>query len=98
MTDGRPYDAYGKLEDPMGVLSVALAQWEERDESKPQPHVRQAANKAMDAIDGMLRDLHAMRARLVGEIRHSDDEAMRRAEALLTEYSQREASTCQDSS
>jgi hypothetical protein len=79
----QPYDVYAKLEDPMGVLSVALVQWEDRDDSTPQPHVRQAANTAMDAIDGMLASLHAMRARLAGEIRASDDAAAARADALL---------------
>jgi len=37
----------------------------------------------MDAIDGMLADLHAMRARLVGEIRASDDATAARADAML---------------
>ena len=55
----------------MGVLSIALGQWETRDDSKPQPEVRRAANTAMDAIDTMLAALHAMRSRLVGEIRAS---------------------------
>ena len=35
----QPYDVYAKLEDPMGVLGVALAQWETRDDSKAQPEV-----------------------------------------------------------
>jgi hypothetical protein len=83
--DRQPYDVYAKLEDPMGVLSVALVQWEGRDDTKPQAEVRRAASTACDAIDGMLRDLHAMRARLVSEVRKSDDEAMRRSEALLAE-------------
>ena len=79
----QPYDVYARLEDPMGVLSVALGQWEDRDDTKAQPEVRRAANTAMDAIDGMLRDLHAMRSRLVGEIRDSDDAAAARADAML---------------
>jgi len=66
-----------------GVLAIALAQWMARDDSKPDPDARQAANTAMDAIDGMLRELHALRSRLVGEIRVSDDETMRRAGELL---------------
>jgi len=40
---GQPYDVYARLEDPVGVLAIALAQWETRDDSKPQPEVRQAA-------------------------------------------------------
>ena len=78
-----PYDVYAKLEDPTGVLAVALGQWEDRDDSKAQPEVRRAANTAMDAIDGMLRDLHAMRSRLVGEIRQADDATAARVDALL---------------
>ena len=79
----QPYDVYAKLEDPMGVLSVALGQWEQRDEAKPQPEVRRAANEAMDTIDAMLRELHAMRSRLVREIRASDDANAARVDAML---------------
>ena len=88
MTDatGRtPWDVHAKLEDPVGVLAVALAQWETRDGTRPQPEVRRAANTAMDAIDSMLRDLHAMRSRLVGEIRADDEATGRRADALLAD-------------
>jgi len=81
----QPYDVYAKLEDPMGVLSIALGQWEDRDDTRAQPEVRRAANKAMDAIDGMLRDLYAMRSRLTGEIRQADDASAARADALLAE-------------
>jgi hypothetical protein len=78
-----PYDVYGKLEDPMGVLGVALAQWEIRDDGQPQPEIRRAASTAVDAIDAMLRDLQLMRSRLVSEIRVSDDAAAARADELL---------------
>lgn len=80
----QPYDVYAKLEDPMGVLSIALGQWEDGDDAKPQPEVRQAANTAMDAIDVMVRELYRMRSRLVGEIRASDDAtaALRGAETV----------------
>jgi hypothetical protein len=77
------YDVYGKLEDPMGVLGVALAQWETRDDGQPQPEIRRAASTAVDAIDAMLRDLQLMRSRLVSEIRVSDDAAAARADELL---------------
>jgi hypothetical protein len=81
--DRQPYDVYARLEDPVGVLSVALAQWETRDDTKPQPEVRQAANTAMTEIDRMLGELHAMRSRLTGEIRVSDDAAAARVDAML---------------
>lgn len=78
-----PYDVHAKLEDPMGVLGVALATWETRDGSQPQPEVRRAASTAMDAIDEMLRALYLMRGRLVSEIRAADDAAAARPGALL---------------
>ena len=53
----QPYDVHSRLEDPMGVLSIALGQWEDRDDSKAQPEVRRAANTAMDAIDAHKRKL-----------------------------------------
>jgi len=81
----KSYDVYGKLEDPLGVLSVNLAVWEVRDPaaSIPQPEIRTAANKAMDSIDIMLRELYAMRLRLIDEMRQHDDLAMIRTEELL---------------
>ncbi len=79
----QPYDVHARLEDPMGVLAIALGQWEDRDETRPQPEVRQAANKAMDEIDLMLRELHAMRSRLVGEVRAADDATAARVDELL---------------
>jgi hypothetical protein len=79
-----PYDVYARLEDPLGVLAVALAHWGARDDARPQPEVRQAANTAMDAIDTMLAELHQMRARLVGEIRQADDATAARVDAMLT--------------
>ena len=78
-----PYDVHARLEDPMGVLAIALGQWEARDDTRAQPEVRQAASTAMDELDRMLRELHAMRARLVGEIRASDDATAARVDAML---------------
>jgi hypothetical protein len=78
-------DASGRLDGHLGVLGVALAQWMARDDTRPQPELRQAANTAMDAIDGMLAELHALRSRLVSEIRASDDLAAERADALLAQ-------------
>jgi hypothetical protein len=78
-----PYDVYARLEDPMGLLSIALGRWGDRDDTKPQPEVREAANSAMTEIDRMLGALHAMRARLVGEIRVSDAATAARVDELL---------------
>lgn len=76
-------DFTGRLDERNGVLGVALAQWMARDDSKAEPAVRQAVNTAMDEIDAMLGELRTLRARLVSEIRESDDIAAARADALL---------------
>ena len=76
-------DFAGRLDGHNGVLGVALAQWMARDDSKAEPAVRQAANTAMGETDAMLAELHALRARLTGEIRASDDQAAARADELL---------------
>jgi hypothetical protein len=78
-------DYTGRLGDDghVGVLGVALAQWAARDDTRPEPEVRQAANTAMDAIDAMLAELYELRSRLVTEIRVSDDATAARVDALL---------------
>jgi hypothetical protein len=78
-------DFPGRLGDEghNGVLAVALARWAARDDGEADPAARQAANTAMDAVDAMLRELHELRARLVSEIRASDDAAAARADQLL---------------
>ncbi len=82
-------DFTGRLGEHNGVLGVALAQWMARDDSRAEPDVRRAANTAMDEIDAMLAALHALRARLVSEIRSSDDATAARVDALLGEASKR---------
>jgi hypothetical protein len=64
-------------------LEAALALWATHDDTKAQPGVRQAANDAVDAIDGALRELHGLRSQLVSEIRTADDATMARTEELL---------------
>ena len=82
-TDRIPYDVYGRLGIPLGVLAADLGHWEGRDDTRAQPHVRRAANEAVDIMDAMLGVLHAMRRRLVSEMRESDDAAMRRSAEVL---------------
>lgn len=78
-------DATGRLGDEgyNGVLGVALAQWMARDDGQADADARRAANTAMDMIDAALAELHLLRARLVGEIRASDDQAAARVDAML---------------
>jgi hypothetical protein len=87
MDDHGPQDAYdgplSALRNNVEDLAVALAIWQARDDTKPDAHARSAANDAMDAIDGALDELHALRRSLVSEIRASDDATAARVDALL---------------
>ena len=76
-------DFTSRLDHRNGVLGVALAQWMARDDTRPDPDVRRAANTAMGAIDAMIAELHQLRARLAGEIRDGDDASAARADKLL---------------
>jgi hypothetical protein len=78
-------DVTGRLGDEghAGVLGFALAQWAARDDTKADPQARRAANTAMDETDAMIAALHALRARLVSEIRDADDATAARVDALL---------------
>ena len=67
----------------IGVLGVALAEWAARSEDRPDADARRAANRAMDAIDAALAGLYELRARLVTEIRASDDATAARVDDLL---------------
>jgi hypothetical protein len=67
----------------VGDLGTALALWGTRDDARPCPEARRAANAAMDAIDGALGELHALRLLLLSEIRASDNAAAARVDELL---------------
>ncbi len=71
------------LRENVGTLAVALARWAYRDDSTAQPGVRQAANTAIEALDAALAEAHRIRARLVDQIRRSDDATQRRVDQLL---------------
>ena len=74
MTDDRiPWDVSARLGEPLNDLARSLELWQDRDDTKTQPHVRRAASKAVDAMGTMLREFHLMRARLISGIRASDD-------------------------
>jgi hypothetical protein len=75
--------ALSALRDHVEDLAVALAVWESRDDARPQPEARRAANDAMAAVDGAIRELYGLRAGLTGEIRAADDAAMARSAELL---------------
>jgi hypothetical protein len=73
------------VEDLVGWLAI----WEARTE--PHGHVRRCASDAVDAIDAALAELHSIRARLIGEIRVSDDASAERTDALLRQLRDRDA-------
>jgi len=71
------------LQSHVDRLTDALCVWDGRDDTKPQSGVRAAANVAVDSIDALLRELHAMRQDLITDIRRSDDAHDARVDALL---------------
>jgi hypothetical protein len=79
-----------RLDSLLDELGTSWAVWGQRDDEKPQPDVRLAASAAVRSIDGLLAELHQMRARLVSEIRVSDKAADARADALLAALSDAE--------
>jgi hypothetical protein len=75
--------ALSALRGHVSELETALALWATLDDTKPQPGVRQAANDAVDAVDGALRELHGIRSQLISEVRAADDATMARTGELL---------------
>jgi hypothetical protein len=71
------------LDAQLAVLGLALAAWNQREDTRPQPEIRMAANTAMAAIDDQLATLHKLRQQLLTEIRKSDDATAARVDALL---------------
>lgn len=69
------------------TLGRALETWGKRDDDTPGSSLRarRAANTAVDAIDSMHKDLYALRARLLAEMRQHDDAAMVRTDKLLAD-------------
>ena len=74
------WNVRARLQDPLGTLATALGQWQD---GRPPPFARRAASTAVDQIDLMLGELHQMRARLISEIRASDDAHAARVDAML---------------
>ena len=64
-------------------LGAWLAIWGARDDGRPGAHARRCASDAVDTIDAALRELHAIRSRLTGEIRTADDASAVRVDAML---------------
>lgn len=78
-----------ELRQHVETLAVALSWWSTRDDSKPQPEVREYANLAVSTVDSLSRLLSQTRSRLLGEMRQSDEAGMRRTEKLLAQFERR---------
>jgi hypothetical protein len=64
----------------LATLTDALATWDTRATNRD---ARPAANQAVDAIDLMVRELHATRERVVDQARVYDDATADRVDAML---------------
>jgi hypothetical protein len=62
-------DALSALRNHVDGPGALLAIWEAKAQDRPDAHIRRCANRAMDIIDAMLRELYGVRAQLTGEIR-----------------------------
>ena len=77
-----PYDApLSAIRSHVENTAVWLAIWEARRE--PDAHARRCASDAVDAIDAMLRELHAIRQLLISEVQQADRATATRVDALL---------------
>lgn len=78
-SDRQPWDGpLSAIRNRVEDVATWLAIWERRRE--PDARARRHANDAVDAIDAMLGDLHAVRQQLISEIRDSDDASAARAD------------------
>lgn len=67
------------------ALAADLRTWSRRSPSWAGAGIRVAANRAVDSIDAMITELHAIRQQLVSQIRSYDDESNRRVDKLLAD-------------
>jgi hypothetical protein len=70
-------DPVASLQGRAGILGAALVQWADRATAPDKAAARRAGSAAVDAIDALLRDLFALRGRLVREIRQADGDTSR---------------------
>jgi len=80
----------GPLEDKAGLLGVRVAAWNHMKYPEDVPAAGQhdagairAGHGAIDVIDEMIRDLHALRNHMIGELRADQDARMARSAELL---------------
>jgi hypothetical protein len=88
----------GPLDDKVGLLAVRVGVWNHFGYAAPQDgqagipplggrgaDAIKAGHGAVEVIDEIIRDLHALRGQLVGELRADDDARAVRVDAMLAE-------------
>lgn len=60
------------------ILRTALTAWASRDDTRPDPKARAAADDALTAVDAMVAELLALRSRVTAEIAAADFSATMR--------------------
>lgn len=82
----------GALEDLTSLIAVRVAAWNhcEYPENVPaagehSAEAIKAGHGAVDAIDELIRELHALRGQLVDEMRTDQDATAARVDAMLAE-------------
>jgi hypothetical protein len=80
----------GPLEDQVGLLAIRIGAWNHMKYPEEVPAAGQhdaeaikAGHGAVDVIDEIIRDLHALRSHLIGELRADEDAHMARSAELL---------------
>lgn len=80
-------DPIASIREHVEDLSVAVAHWASRDDTKDRAAARRAASTAVDAIDALLRELHQVRSRTITEARRWDDARNAELDAYLARRS-----------
>jgi hypothetical protein len=88
----------GSLEDLVGLIGVRVGAWNHFGYADPQDgqaaipplgersaEAIRAGHGAVENIDEILRELHALRGQLIGEMRADDDARAVRVDAMLAE-------------
>ena len=71
------------IREHVDAMTADIDVWADRQE--PDARARRYASAAVNAIDAAIAELHAIRARLITEIRAADDATNARADQLLAE-------------
>lgn len=87
---GQPEIDLTTAERHFDQVHYALTEWASRVTTPERTYVS-AGHEAIAAIDDAVRELYAVRTKLVGEIRQDEDERFARVDAMLAESRARSA-------